>query len=180
VLALADRDGDGHADFRRVAVRGLNLVHGIAIREDRMWLVTDTELYDAPILGRGEVAPPRLLRDDLPEAGQHPNKTLGFGPGGALYITAGSTCNTGDVPNREAATIHQLPDGLPAPRPQGAVRMPGRARGGAGRRAAAVRGHERDDLPDRAQVGRSAVAFGHAGHAARDRDAQGAVPGSQP
>ncbi|MBA3564668.1 MAG: PQQ-dependent sugar dehydrogenase [Gammaproteobacteria bacterium] len=48
----------------------------------------------------------------LPDGGQHPNRTLAFGPDDMLYISAGSTCNACDETNRESATmLRASPDG---------------------------------------------------------------------
>ncbi|MCC5612487.1 PQQ-dependent sugar dehydrogenase [Nostoc sp. CHAB 5834] len=47
------------------------------------------------------------LISDLPDAGQHPNRTIAFGPDGMLYISVGSTCNACDEPNPEHATLLQ-------------------------------------------------------------------------
>ena len=104
VMALNDRDRDGIAEQKRLVVRGLRLVHGIAIRGTRMYLATDNTLYDAQIAADGSVSTPRELQR-LADAGQHPNKMLAFGPDGGLYITVGSTCNNCPEANEENATL---------------------------------------------------------------------------
>ena len=48
-----------------------------------------------------------MIISNLPDGGQHPNRTLHFGPDGKLYISVGSTCNSCDEPNEENATILQ-------------------------------------------------------------------------
>lgn len=111
VLALRDTDRDGDLDSRRTVARGLPYVHGIALDRGYAYLVTDRELY------RGRVRAGRIGRLDvltraLPDAGQHPNRMLGFGPDGSLYISIGSTCNVCDETNRLTATIVRArPDG---------------------------------------------------------------------
>lgn len=42
---------------------------------------------------------------DLPDGGQHPNRTLAVGPDGMLYITVGSLCNECNETNKEVATV---------------------------------------------------------------------------
>lgn len=92
VLALADKDNDGRVDETRTAVSGLPDVHGIAVHQDRMYLATVQEVYAASMQNGMPGKPGRILAG-LPPGGRHPNRTLGVGPDGKLYITVGSTCN---------------------------------------------------------------------------------------
>jgi glucose/arabinose dehydrogenase len=111
VLGLRDTNGDGKADDKKVVARGLPGVHGIVIHQGKMYLCTAQELYAAEIKD-GAVGPPKKLIGDLPPGGRHPNRTLGFGPDGNLYISVGSTCNCCVEKNPESATILRAkPDG---------------------------------------------------------------------
>ncbi|MUL39009.1 PQQ-dependent sugar dehydrogenase [Gloeocapsopsis dulcis] len=112
VVALRDRNRDGRADEMRTIASNLPFVNGITIHQGRLYYVTDTSLY-ASNLGRGgTVGKPQVLINDLPDAGQHPNRTISFGPDGMLYISVGSTCNSCDEPNDEHATmLRAQPDG---------------------------------------------------------------------
>lgn len=105
VLALNDRDNDARAEQIRTVASGLEYINGIALREGQLYLATDQEVYAAPIQEDGSLGGLRTLIDDLPDAGQHPNRTLSFGPDGKLYITVGSTCNACNDSNPESATI---------------------------------------------------------------------------
>ena len=112
VLALADRDGNGRAEFERVAVRGLNLVHGIAIGATACGSPPTPASTTRPSPGRGRSAPRGCFATTCPRPASTPTKTLAFGPDGKLYITAGSTCNNCREPNPEAATmLRSEPDG---------------------------------------------------------------------
>jgi glucose/arabinose dehydrogenase len=114
VVALRDRDGDGRADEMRPVVTGLPHVHGIALRAGRLYLATPTQVHVADRAPDGTAGTPRLLSDDLPDGGQHPNRTLGFGPDGMLYVSVGSTCNACLEPNPENATMLRMrPEGGP-------------------------------------------------------------------
>jgi glucose/arabinose dehydrogenase len=108
VTLLRDTNGDGRADERRHVVTGLGEglagVHGLATDGGRLFMVTDTELYVASIGEDGSVGEPERVIDDLPDAGQHPNRTMRYRDG-VLYLSVGSTCNACDEPNEEAATM---------------------------------------------------------------------------
>lgn len=106
VLALRDLNGDGRADEQQVVASNLTGVHGITVRDSALYLATPTHVYRADILSNGTLSAPQVIISDLPLGGQHPNRTLGFGPDGLLYITVGSTCNACDD-NDENATMHR-------------------------------------------------------------------------
>lgn len=105
VLLLRDANGDGRAESVRAVASNMPLVNGLARQGDKLFMVTDKILYAADIQGDGSLSRPRVVTNDLPDAGQHPNRTIAFGPDGLLYLTLGSTCNNCDDANPEAATI---------------------------------------------------------------------------
>ncbi len=111
VIRLVDANNDGVAEQQMVVANRPGM-HGIAIDGDTVYLVTVNELYSTRIQADGSFAPLALILDDLPDGGQHPNRTLAVGPDGKLYISVGSTCNACDETNPEAATMLQMnPDG---------------------------------------------------------------------
>lgn len=107
VVRLRDTNKDGRAEDRET-VAELEKVHGITIHEGKMYLATVKELYEAQMMPDGEISEPKLIVDDLPDGGQHPNRTLAFGPDNKLYISIGSTCNACDETNEEHATLVQM------------------------------------------------------------------------
>lgn len=112
VMLLRDTDRDGVADQRLVVAQNLKWINGLALKDQQLYMVTDKKLVAAPIQPDGTLGDARVLIDDLPEAGQHPNRTLGFGPDGMLYITVGSTCNDCRETGPENATVLRAqPDG---------------------------------------------------------------------
>ena len=112
VLALKDTTGDGRADQQRTVASGLKYVNGIIIHQNRLYFVTDKQLYAADLRSDGMEGKPQVLINDLPDGGQHPNRTLGFSPDGMLYISVGSSCNACDESNEEHATLLRAqPDG---------------------------------------------------------------------
>jgi glucose/arabinose dehydrogenase len=111
-LMLRDKDGDGRADGEPVAVVNRPGAHGLAIRDGRLYLITVKEVFVGNLLGEGRVGPMTMIIGDLPDAGQHANRTIAFGPDGMLYISVGSTCNACNESNQENATILRAsPDG---------------------------------------------------------------------
>ncbi len=112
VIALRDTNRDGRADSMNIVAKGLKYVNGITINKNRLYIVTDTSLYDADLQADGSLGKLQTLISNLPDAGQHPNRTMAFGPDGMLYISVGSTCNACDETNPESATLLQVqPDG---------------------------------------------------------------------
>ena len=112
VLLLKDQDGDGKADGAPITVANRAGAHGIAIHGNTFYLVTVKELFVADILPDGRLGPLTLLAGDLPDGGQHGNRTIAWGPDNMLYISAGSTCNACNESNPESATMLRVtPDG---------------------------------------------------------------------
>ncbi|WP_234733512.1 PQQ-dependent sugar dehydrogenase [Tellurirhabdus bombi] len=111
VTLLRDGNNDGVADTKTI-VANIKQVHGITIHNGMLYLVTVREVYSAPINMDGTLGQRTQLINNLPDGGQHPNRTIGFGPDGMMYITVGSTCNSCPEPNPEHATILRAnPDG---------------------------------------------------------------------
>jgi Raf kinase inhibitor-like YbhB/YbcL family protein len=104
LVLLKDLNGDGRADVQKI-VMTRKWMHGIALRGNWLYFITIRELYRAPIKKDGTLGTAQLITKDLPDAGQHPNRTIEFGPDGKLYISVGSTCNACDEPNEENATM---------------------------------------------------------------------------
>ncbi|MGE7368967.1 YbhB/YbcL family Raf kinase inhibitor-like protein [Neorhizobium sp. NPDC001467] len=112
VLLLKDEDADGKADAAPVQVAARAQAHGLAIKDNKLYLVTVKEVFVADIKDDGTLGPLELIIGDLPDAGQHPNRVMAFGPDGMLYISVGSTCNACNESNAENATVlRATPDG---------------------------------------------------------------------
>lgn len=112
ILALRDTNKDGRADLKQTVASGHEYVNGITINQNRLYFVTDQELYVANLGQNGTITKPQQLINDLPDGGQHPNRTIAFGPDGMLYISVGSSCNACDESNEEHATmLRAQPDG---------------------------------------------------------------------
>lgn len=111
VTMLRDTNNDGKADQQKV-VATKEEMHGIAIRDGKAYLMTVNEIYSADIKSDGTLGELKTIAKDFPEGGQHPNRTIEFGPDGMLYVSVGSTCNACGETNDENATLVQMkPDG---------------------------------------------------------------------
>lgn len=105
VRMLQDTSGDGMADVSRVVASGLNQVHGLAVHDGWLYMVGIHDLWRARISEDGSLAEPEHLLDDLPNAGQHPNRTIDVGPDEMMYLSIGSTTNANEEQEPEMATI---------------------------------------------------------------------------
>lgn len=111
VIMLRDPDRDGKAAPPVVVARRPQM-HGIALDGTKVYLVTVKELFVAQRKGDGTFGPLQRLIDDLPDAGQHADRTIAVGKDGMLYLSIGSTCNACDESNPENATMLRVkPDG---------------------------------------------------------------------
>jgi Raf kinase inhibitor-like YbhB/YbcL family protein len=86
--------------------------HGLAIRDNKLYIATVKQLFVADIKPDGRLGPLTLLIKDLADAGQHADRTIAFGPDGQLYMSVGATCNACNEDNPENATMLRItPDG---------------------------------------------------------------------
>ena len=105
IVRLVDANGDGRADGAPQVIVNRPGLHGLAIHDGRLYFMTAREVFRAPLRADGGIGAVETLIDDLPDAGQHLNRTLAVGPDRMLYISAGSTCNACDESSQENATL---------------------------------------------------------------------------
>jgi glucose/arabinose dehydrogenase len=106
IVMLQDKNGDGKADSTRTVASRPGM-HGMTIHEGKAYLVTVRDVYVADIQPGGTFGNLHRIITDLPDAGQHANRTIAVGPDEKLYISVGAACNACDESNDENATIVQ-------------------------------------------------------------------------
>jgi hypothetical protein len=105
IIRMVDLNADGRADGPPVVIVNRPGLHGLTIHDGLLYFMTAKEVFRAPLRPDGGIGAIETLIDDLPDAGQHLNRTLSVGPDNMLYISAGSTCNACDESSQENATI---------------------------------------------------------------------------
>ncbi len=107
IMLLADRDGDGVADTRRLVLENLVRPHGLALHEGFLYVAESNQVGRAPWnAALGELAGDyQVIADGFTDDGNHWSKTIAFGPEGHLYLAMGSTCNVCEEPDKRRATV---------------------------------------------------------------------------
>jgi glucose/arabinose dehydrogenase len=109
VLMLKDMDGDLKFEYLTTVAAQFKGVHGITIRGEWMYLCNSNELRRYRLKPDGTLDTAwQTLISDLPDGGQHPNRTMDFGPDGKLYISVGTLCNDCKESDNETASILQV------------------------------------------------------------------------
>jgi glucose/arabinose dehydrogenase len=105
VLMLTDENGDNVFDRLITILYPFKGVHGITIKNNWMYLCNNNELRRYRLQPNGMLGEAQTLINDLPDGGQHPNRTIEFGPDGHLYISVGTLCNDCKEADKETATM---------------------------------------------------------------------------
>lgn len=108
VLLLTDKDGDAKFDEVKTVEYMFRAVHGITEKDGYLYLVNNHELRRYRMLPDGMLEHKEVLINDLPSGGQHPNRTIAFGPDGMMYLTVGTLCNDCKETDPEVASILQV------------------------------------------------------------------------
>ena len=110
VLLLEDKDKNGKFENLITVVSEFKGVHGITMKDNWMYLCNNNELRRYPVKPDGtlNIYGKETLIKDLPDGGQHPNRTMDFGPDGMLYISIGSLCNDCKESDKETAVMLQV------------------------------------------------------------------------
>jgi glucose/arabinose dehydrogenase len=108
VIALQDHDGDGIFETHLGKVVTLPGVSGMTIHGNQIYLATTKTIYRALLYTSGKVSHPSPLINGLPDGGQHPYRSVTYGPDGFLYVSLGSYYNAAKEPTDETAAILKI------------------------------------------------------------------------
>lgn len=86
VIAVRDRDGDGHADDVRTAVSSIEGAYGLAMHERTLYVAGARQIVAAERMPDGSFSLPREVVSDLPDGGKNPHRTLAVGRDGTIYV----------------------------------------------------------------------------------------------
>jgi len=109
VLALPDADGDGRADQAVPVAEGLDLPHGLAFLDGRLYVAETGRVvrFDYDPVARRVQGPPTVVVPDIPPRGGHWTRTIAFGPDRHLYVSVGSSCNVCKESDPRRAAIYR-------------------------------------------------------------------------
>jgi glucose/arabinose dehydrogenase len=109
VLALPDDDRDGRADAIVPVVEGLDLPHGLAFLDGRLYVAETGRVlrFDYDPATRRVRGDPAVVVPDLPARGAHWTRTIAVGPDRRLYVSVGSSCNNCEERDRRRAAIYR-------------------------------------------------------------------------
>jgi glucose/arabinose dehydrogenase len=108
VIALRDTDRDGIADEMRTAVASVEHAHGLAMDGRTLYVAGVNRIVAADRLPDGSFGEPRDVVENLPDGGRHPERVLGIGKDGKLYVGIGSSCSDCVETHPEHATLLQI------------------------------------------------------------------------
>ncbi len=104
VTLLSDKNRDGVAEEKKIVAK-IQQAHGLVVHQQKLFITSVTDVFVSDIKPDGTLSTPKLIIRDLPDGGQHPNRTIAIGPDNLLYVSIGSTCNACNEPNKINATM---------------------------------------------------------------------------
>lgn len=86
-------------------VTGLKKVHGLALAKDgALYAVALKEIYRIDLKTKQK----KLVVGNLPDVGQHENRSIGISPDNKIYVSIASNCNACNDPNEDMATMQVM------------------------------------------------------------------------
>lgn len=115
IISLPDSDGNGLSDRVDVLLTGLNQPSGLAFHRGYLYVAENDKISRYPYTAN-PASPPTVGAveplTDLPTDGEHFTRTVTFGADGKMYVSVGSSSNTGpETDPRRAAVLRFNDDG---------------------------------------------------------------------
>ena len=118
IIALADSDKNGEADYKRVIVKDLQLSTGVSIFEgdlyfsevSKIWKIQNIESWLNDNISNSDLPKKVLVTDELPNETWHGWKWLKHDEQGELYFNVGAPCNICLSENSQYASILRIND----------------------------------------------------------------------
>jgi glucose/arabinose dehydrogenase len=109
VIALPDDNRDGRADGVVPVVEGLDLPHGLAFLDGRLYVAETGRVvrFDYDPATRRVRGAPTVVVPNLPVRGSHWTRTIVIGPDRSLYVSVGSSCNICEERDQRRAAIYR-------------------------------------------------------------------------
>lgn len=105
ISILADANADGVADSALAFIDGIKKVHGLAIGADgSLYAAALKDIHRIDLKTKAK----RPVAADLPDVGQHENRSIGISPDGKLFVSIASNCNSCVDPNTDMATMQVM------------------------------------------------------------------------
>tara|TARA_Y100001970_G_scaffold282217_1_gene394594 strand:- start:796 stop:1902 length:1107 start_codon:yes stop_codon:yes gene_type:complete len=118
IIALADSDKNGEADYKRVIAKDLQLSTGVSIFEgdlyfsevSKIWKIQNIESWLNDNISNSDLPKKVLVTDELPSDTWHGWKWLKHDEQGELYFNVGAPCNICLSENSQYASILRIDD----------------------------------------------------------------------
>ncbi|HEU0070646.1 MAG TPA: sorbosone dehydrogenase family protein [Alphaproteobacteria bacterium] len=116
VLLLRDVDGDGKAESRSVFAEGFDYPHGLAVKDDALYIGDRAGVWRVPYnesMQKATTRPQRITAEGaFGSTGGHATRNLAFSPDGKkLYVSIGSAGNIAEEPEPRATIQEFSADG---------------------------------------------------------------------
>ena len=118
IIALADSDRNGEADYKKVIAKDLELSTGISIfngdlyfsEVSKIWKIENIESWLSDNISNSNLPKKALVTDELPSDTWHGWKWLKHDEQGQLYFNVGAPCNICLSENSQYASILRIND----------------------------------------------------------------------
>lgn len=93
IIAVPDKNNDGHAEEVKTIISGLQRPHGLAFHENKLFVASETNVsrYSWNEANLQATLEKKLF--DLPKGGRHFSRTIAFDNDGKMFVSIGSSCD---------------------------------------------------------------------------------------